>query len=68
MDHLIENSENPVPAAGEGGAGEVDEDDDTEALAAHIKKTGALDDQVAKVRLREYTVLTDAVDQVQRVR
>lgn len=51
MDHLLENSGKPVPAADDAEAAEIDEDDDSEALAAHIKKTGASDDQVAKVCL-----------------
>ena len=60
MDHLLANSDNPIPAAGEtdpsasgsGGAGggvDGDEDDD-EALKMHIKKTGASDEPVANVR------------------
>lgn len=51
MDHLLANSDNPVPAAGEadssasGAAGKDDEDED-EALRMHIKKTGASDEPV----------------------
>lgn len=49
MDHVLENSEKPVPTAEEQNADAVDDDDDAEALAAHIKKTGASDEQIAKV-------------------
>jgi hypothetical protein len=51
MDHVLENSEKPVPTAEEqnAGAGAPDDDDDAEALAAHIKKTGASDELIAKV-------------------
>lgn len=60
MDHLLANSDNPIPAAGEadssasgsagaGGGVDGDEDDD-EALKMHIKKTGASDEPVANVR------------------
>ncbi|KAK4687826.1 UBX domain-containing protein 1/4, partial [Tremellales sp. Uapishka_1] len=55
MDHLLGNSEKPVPAAGEQGKkdAEMDEDeDDQEALAAHVKKMGGKEgsenDQEAK--------------------
>ena len=54
MDHLLANSDNPVPAAGEadssasGAAGKDDEDED-EALRMHIKKTGASDEPVVNV-------------------
>jgi hypothetical protein len=51
MDHLLANSDNPISAEGEA----IDDEDDAEALAAHIKKTGA-DDQVAKVRSRADSV------------
>ncbi|RSH89053.1 hypothetical protein EHS25_002715 [Saitozyma podzolica] len=48
MDHVLENSEKPVPTAEEQNIDVADDDDDAEALAAHIKKTGASDEQIAK--------------------
>lgn len=52
MDHLIEHSDDPIPAADDPAAGGGDEEDDEEALALHIKKTGASgEDLVAKVSL-----------------
>jgi hypothetical protein len=55
MDHLLANSDNPIPAVGdadpsETAGGEGDEDDD-EALKMHIRKTGASDEPIANVRL-----------------
>ena len=44
MDHLIANTDNPVPAADQQGASTSNDDDvdeeDKEALAAHIQKMG----------------------------
>lgn len=56
MDHILANTDNPVPAAdsqgGEAATGD-DEDEDEEGLKAHIKKMGgdAGEDLVAKVCL-----------------
>ena len=56
MDHLLANSDNPIPAPDQQGpapAGDDEDEDDKEALAAHIKKMGGTvneDDLVAKVR------------------
>jgi hypothetical protein len=53
MDHILANSDNPIPAAdaqgAEAPAGD-DEDEDEEGLKAHIKKMGGEgEDLVAKV-------------------
>lgn len=53
MDHILANSDSPVPEASEQGAGgaanEVDEDEDDEGLKAHIAKLGGDEGMVAKV-------------------
>lgn len=53
MDHLLANTDNPVPEASEQGAsgdgGDIDEDDDDEGLKAHIAKLGGDEGLVAKV-------------------
>ena len=55
MDHILANTDNPVPAADAQGAetAPVDEDEDEEGLQAHIKKMGGEgEDLVAKVSRR----------------
>jgi hypothetical protein len=66
MDHLINNADNPIPSS---TAEDVDEDDD-DAVHAHIKKMGGTvddSDLVAKVG-RTLDVKLTPVDQVQRMR
>lgn len=63
MDHLIENSDNPIPEPGAqagGSAGEpMDEDEEADAAAFGLKVAGA--DEEAKVRFRGlYQVFYDA--------
>ena len=62
MDHLLANSEKPIPEADK-------EEDDEEGLQAHIAKMGdgALEAKVRSCRLT-FCQLTRAVDQMQRVR
>ena len=51
MDHVLANSETPVPEAGAEPM-DIDEDDDKEGLEAHIKKLGGSvndEEMVAKV-------------------
>jgi hypothetical protein len=71
MDHILANSDNPVPDASEQGASgaagdDVDEDDDDEGLKAHIAKLGGDEGLVAKVSVhsRMDRVVLMPVDQV----
>lgn len=52
MDHLLANSENPVPEAtaeGESSSTGAEDEDEDEALKMHIKKTGDSDEPLANV-------------------
>lgn len=59
MDHILSNSDNPIPPTDQQGApttsntGEDFDEDDKDALAAHIRSKGGVvndADMVAKVR------------------
>jgi hypothetical protein len=51
MDHLLNNSDNPVPSAADQPEEADSADEESEDLKIHVKKTGASEELMAKVRL-----------------
>lgn len=49
MDHLLANSDNPIPSGSEQAEDVDSADEDSEELKMHIKKTGASEDPIANV-------------------